>query len=170
MQPAEILLQADALRIEVHEQETGPCIDLDLDQAEVCRIEADGIGHPGCAAQPPLQIVGPGMIRAHDTATVSLALQEPCAAMSARIDEGADLAVLGLDGEYRNFDYRERKKVAGLLKVVLASDDVPTFHEDVGDFELVELTRRVALRRQRLGFEQRTPDAFVGFGGQQVHR
>jgi len=91
------------------------------------------------------------------------------AAVAARIDERADLAVVVAHDDQRHADEIDRVIVAGVRDVVDASDEVPHLHEDGVDLALEERVARVALRRQRLGLQERTADGVIRAWIEEVH-
>ena len=129
-------------RGQVQEHETAPRLDLRRVQAEQCLVELRLSAQIGCGDQPPVEVVGPLVIRTGDTPGGDATGQrgagerrarlpaQACTTVPAHIVEGAQpsLAVAHQNDAFaEDIEHAER---AGLHQFFLAPDTDPVAAED----------------------------------------
>ena len=102
-----------------------------------------------------LLIVGPAVVGAADGSAIAVpVLQQLGAAMPARIDEGADLAVLAADHDQRDADQGEGEIVSGIFHLAFVPDIDPGDAEDPLKLELKERGIGINLPMHPAGLNQ----------------
>ncbi len=167
-QLAEIAGKTFRPRIEIHEQEIGPGLQPDRNQAVILHLEADRVFHAAGADEPAVEVEGPVMVGADDGLAVALAGQQLGSPVAAGIGEGLDLSGAVAGQEYGNARHVGRQKVAGIRQQVAAADEIPDLHEDAFDFDPVESLVGIAPGRQVLRFERRLQHVCVMSGIEHV--
>ena len=79
------------------------------------------------------------MIRTTDRFARAFAFQQLGTAMTARIDESSDPAVLAVHDDQRDADQRVGEVVSRIFDVIGAADQIPALHENAGNFALIKL-------------------------------
>ena len=89
LEPAHEAGQRRCVSIEIDERHVEERLDADLGQAEVVVVEAGDVLRVAGRLQVALEIIGPGVERAHDHARIALALEQSVAAVHAHVVERA---------------------------------------------------------------------------------
>ena len=94
---AEVLLERSRALVGIDEDERPPGVDEDGDEAEAFPVEAGLAVRPRRTPQRSVELVRPGVVRALQRLAPARAVAEQVAAMSADVDERAQLAVTAAD-------------------------------------------------------------------------
>ena len=144
------LFKADRIVAERNEEQPGDILQRHRMQAELRLMHAElALGR---GAERAVEIVGPGVIRAHERARVPLLLAADArAAVPAGVVEGADVPVLAARDDHRVMANRPRDPVAGSRDQAAMARIEPVAPPDAVDVRLEDLRRHVERPGQRAG-------------------
>jgi hypothetical protein len=117
--------------IGVHEHERPPGVHLDRGEAELVGIEPGLVRGARGAAQPAVEPIGPGVVRALDRAAPLRLADQEGAAVAADVQERAQVAVAVERHDHRQAAHVRREDAAGAAELGGVAGVLPRALEDL---------------------------------------